>query len=269
MEFLSTSKRAWLFSYLIGSAVSCGVFVFALNNEIGKTCFVLSIEMQIMMLITWLLIVILKWVKGCRCVLSILYLAGTIYLGVNQVIKKWYIILLIGIVVWLYMMWNIGGVVNCIIAGRYKKKIDKLLQATKENYIIYKEKLNQYNKRNDLKSWTQISLKKEPNWDLMRIKESGIDFFEVRMAILGISLFKLKWERDISKLNQINSRLRDKQNAIDSNLLLHKEMEVVTRIERNERKIGIEGNTKAIKEKLLSKIKESKKKIKKILRRKI
>ena len=91
---------------------------------------------SVLMLIFFLLVIIFKWSNWCRTILMLFYLGGTIYLGINHYITKWYIIVLLSLVLAFYMLWNIGGIKNCIIANKYKLRKRSIVSILTKKYLI-------------------------------------------------------------------------------------------------------------------------------------
>lgn len=268
MDLLLSSKRAWLLSYAIFSFLAICLYFIALDSAGGKTTLILISEMQVLMLLFFFLIIIFKWKGWCRTILAILYLGGTIHLGVNHIISKWYVIVPISIILLVYMIWNIGGIVNCIVANRYKMELDRVLAESKQSYGDYKDKVGQYNIRNELGFWTKIHTKREPNWNRLGFNSSGLNMFSFEDALFGVNT--LDWERRISKMSRINSGLSDKHSALDNNSSLFEEKELIGRI--IEKSDGIDANTDIFtkQDKILNtEIASSRKKERKILRRKL
>lgn len=268
MELLMSSKRAWLLSYFIFVILECVLFLFARGNDGGKTALILIGEMQILILLFFFFIVIFKWKSFCRAFLVILYLIGTVYLGVNHIICKWYIIIPISIVLIVYMFWNIGGVVNCIVANRYKVYLDTTLKNNYELYDAYKEKVEKYNTRNQLGFWTKVRAKKEPNWYRLGFNSSGLQMFCIVDAFFGVST--IVWEQNISKLKKINANLFDKHGALDNNYSLYEEKETIDRIRNKNNDMG--GSTDFFgkqEEMLNNKIESNRKKEIRILKRRL
>jgi len=268
LELLMSSKRAWLLSYFIFMIIAIILFILARDTVAGKTAFILIGEMQVLMMIFFLLIIIFKWEKMCRTILSIFFLAGATCLGMNHVISKWYLIISLIIVLMIYMMWNIGGVVNCIVANKYKIQMDCALNEGRQSYGDYKEKVEEYNTRNKLGFWTKIRSKGEPNWKRLRFNSSGMDMFCFEDALVGVST--AGWERSLSKMKRINSGLSDKHGALDNNASLFEEREMIGRIKNKIDNIGVSTENFDKQEKSLNnEIVISRRKERKILRRKL
>jgi hypothetical protein len=92
MVLLNESKRMWLLPYAICFAVFVILYSFVWDNTIGRTCGIMLIEAQILIVIFGALIVMLKLKYSSRIIPIILYLGITIYEGVNGNIKKWYVL---------------------------------------------------------------------------------------------------------------------------------------------------------------------------------
>lgn len=268
MGLLLSSKRAWLLSYAIFSFLAICLYFFALDSVIGKTALILISEMQILMMFFFGFIIIFKWKAWCRTILAILYLGGSIYFGINHIISKWYIIVPISIVLLVYMIWNMGGVVNCVVANKYKKKLERTLKEARESYSVYIGKVGAYNECNELGWFSKIRIKREPKWEKFEFASSGIEMFSIEKALEGVET--LVWEKQLSEIDRINSRLNDKHLALDSNYSLFEEKETIGRINDKSRKLGIDNDTFEMgKRSLYNEIKRNRKKGKKILKRRL
>lgn len=214
----------------------------------------------------FLLIIVFKWNNWCRTILMILYIGGNIYLGINHHISKWYIIVPLSIFLLFYMIWNIGGVKNCIIANKYKMQLDTAVSESKGSYAGYKDGVERYNTRNGLGFWTKVKIKKEPNWKKYEFRASGLDMFILEHALLGITTNH--WKTQIVKISKINSNLVDKNNALKNNESLYKEKYTINRIKEKSESFGRKtGDFDKNREKLDLKIEEGRKTEKKILKK--
>lgn len=260
------SKRTWLLSYLVCSSIALALYIFSRNTHIGKTICILVIEMQILMLVFFLLVIIFKWNNGCRRILTLFYFGGSIYLGINHYISKWYIIVPVSLLLIFYMLWNIGGVKNCIIAYKYKIQLNRVVSESKSSYAGYKNGVGQYNIRNGLGFWAKVKTKKEPNWKNYEFHSSGLSMFSIADALSGITTDR--WENQITKVSKINTGLGKKHKALRNNESLYEEKYMINRIREkmedfNEETKGLDKSIKA----LDSEIVKSRKKEKKILRK--
>ena len=268
MSLLLESKRAWLLSYSLVTILTIGLYFGAADSLVCKTAWILIGEMQALMALFFLLILIFKWRTWCRIFLAILFLGITIYFGINHLIYKWYVIIPLSLVLLFYMLWNIGGVVNCVVANKYKKQLDKAVLECRQSYSDYKGKVREYNTRNELGFWTKIRTKKEPNWVALGFGSSALGMFALDKAILGIST--LEWENNLAKMRKINVRLSDKHDALDNNSLLLEEREIIGRIKHNSVKIGGRTDIFSNQEQTLDKkIESNRKKERKILKRRL
>ena len=236
MKLLMESKRAWLLSYILFVAIALICYIFLWNTVIGSTLFVLVITMQILILVFFFLILIFKWKQWCRLTLFCLYIGACFYLWINGYIFKWYIIIPLSILLLFYMMWNIGGVINCVIANKYKVLLDKALHESKGSYDYYKDGVDHYNRRNSLGFWTKIRIKKEPRWKKYEFELAGLELFSLGHALWGISTDR--WEKKLLKVSRINSNLDDKHSALENNESLHEEKQMISKISGKMESLG-------------------------------
>lgn len=117
MGLLLESKRMWLLSYFFSTIILGILYCDAWVYPIARTIGIMLFEIQIIMFVFFWLILSLKLNGYCRIIASIVYLGITIYEGVNGKLVKWYIIVPTFLVTEIYMLWNLGGVVNCAIAS--------------------------------------------------------------------------------------------------------------------------------------------------------
>lgn len=236
MDLLLESKRAWLLSYGIVLGIIVCLYTFIGNNDIVKTICILLLEMELLIFISFFIIIIFEWKNGIRLVISIFYLGIMICNGINKLICKWYIILPVILIVELYMFWNIGGVINCIIASRHKAKLLEIISYGKNVYEEYRNKVKEYNQRNNLGFWIKVRIKKEPNWFDLGFNTTGLDMFSFGDALFGINTSQ--WVRKEERLNQIISNLYDKHDALDNNESLINEKNMIDRIKDKSKIIG-------------------------------
>lgn len=164
------------------------------------------------------------------------------------------------------MLWNIGGVKNCIVANKYKLQLDIAVAESKNSYAGYKDGVGQYNERNELGFWTKVKTKKEPNWKEYEFRSSGLDMFLFEDALIGITTNR--WERQIAKVRRISSGLEDKHKALRNNESLYDEKNTIKRIKEKTESFG--GETEGFdkqKKAIDLEIGKSRKKEKKILKK--
>lgn len=228
MRLLFESKRMWLLSYTI-CLMFAGIIYFCLwKNPIARTIGIMLIEIQAIIFVFFLFITILKWRILCRAIASLLYLGISIYEGVNGNLIKWYIIVPIFLVTEVYMIWNLGGVLNCIIASPYRDRLNNKVNAAQHSYGLYAHDLNDYNKRNGLGFFSKVRRKSEPNWRNLVFNYTALEMFDFDKAIWGIDSSELTIKE--GRLDNINSRLSDKLGALDSNRSIHEEKSMLERI---------------------------------------
>ena len=119
------------------------------------------------------------------------------------------------------MFWNLGGIINCVVANEYKKQIEKIIDECKNSYKEYSNRIDEYNKRNDLSFGTKVRTKKEPNWNKLGFDSSGLEMFCFPDILFGNTS---RWERKISKLNGIISDLNDKHEVLNRDEELYEEL---------------------------------------------
>ena len=223
-------------------------------------------EMQILMFGFFLLILLFRWRRWCRTILALFYVGGSIYLGVNHFIEKWYIIIPISILLLFYMLWNIGGVVNCVAANKFKLFLDKVVSETQGSYDDYKDGIEKYNVRNGLGFWSKVKTKREPKWKKYEFGATGLEMFALENALLGIRT--KHWERRISKVSKISSNLGDKHSALRNNESLYEEKDMISRIrEKNDSFGGSTGNFDEQRSAINFQIDKSREREKKILKK--
>lgn len=210
------------------------------ENPIAKTIGFMFIEIQTIMFVFFWLIVFFKWKAFCRTIACLLYLGITIYEGVNGNLIKWYIIVPIFLVTEIYLLWNLGGVVNCAIASPYRDRLNYKVNAGRYSYGSYADELNGYNERNSLGFFSKVRKKREPNWENLEFNYTALEMFYFDNAILGID--SSEWDRKESKLDKINSRLSDKLGALDSNRSIHEEKSTIDIIRTKAKSAGLDAS---------------------------
>lgn len=270
MILLKESKRMWLLPYIICFAVFGVLYYFAWDSTIGRTCGIMIIEVQIIIVFFCVLILLFKLKSFSRIFSAILYLGITIYEGVNGNIKKWYVIIPIFLIAELYMVWNLGGIINCVIASPYKIRLDNAVSKGMYSYDDYAGQVSNFNNRNNLNLWNKVKTKKEPNWQRLGFGMSGVELFGCEKSLFGISNDIYRWNKNENNLNRINGRLDDKNNVLMSNQAIYKEKENVDRIGAKAKFMGVNiDDIDASSENLGAKLKNSKTKAKKVLKRKL
>jgi hypothetical protein len=268
MDLLLESKRMWLFSYLIFVVILASLYFVSWENYIGKTCAIMLLDMLIIVLVFFIIIIFFKYNTYIRLVATCLYLGITIYEGINSYICKWYIIIPVFLITELYMLWNLGGVINCIIASGYKRKLEMDISYGIESYISYADEVDQFNKRNNLGFWSKVRVKREPRWQDLEFDTSGIEMFYIENALCGVNSYI--WNKKVKKINKINTRLKEKNNALESNQTLYSEKESLDRVISKNNTAGIitNGLENSV-EKLDGAVKRNRKKSRRILKRRL
>ena len=235
MKLLLESKRMWLLSYVICTSIPMVLYCFSWDNLITKTIGIMFIEIQAIMFVFFLLILIFKWKAYCRTVATLIYLGLTIYEGINDNLVKWYIIIPVFLVTEVYMLWNLGGVVNCVIASSYRERLNSKVREGIDLYDLYSKDLEKYNERNELGFFTKVKKKREPIWEILDFNYTALQMFYFEYAFVGINELVLYIKE--RKLNEINRKLYDKNNALHSNLSIHEEKDSINKIV-NKAKLG-------------------------------
>jgi len=238
MGLLFESKRFWLLSYVICLFIPGTLYYCFWGNSTAKTIGLMFVQVQIIMFIFFWLILVIKWKLFCRVVAALFYLGITIYEGVNGNLIKWYVIVPVFLVAEIYMLWNLGGVANCVVASGYRDRLGSKINAGRYTYGAYADDLNDYNERNGLNFFTKVRKKVEPNWKRLDFNYTALEMFYFENAITGIDFSKL--DKKESKLDKINSRLNDKLCALDSNRNIGEEKSAIDRIMLKAKSAGLD-----------------------------
>jgi hypothetical protein len=142
-------------------------------------------------------------------------------------LHRWYIIIPIFLFTEIYMIWNLGGIINCVTASEYKMQIDSGIAKEKAAYQQYVVDLKNYNLDNDLNFFHKVRKKREPFWEGLEFCDSGISMFELEIALRGIDTDK--WDENIKELERINSRIGEKQQVFFENKSFHEEKNMIAR----------------------------------------
>lgn len=268
MKLLVESKKIWILSYIICTIIPGILYCLLWDYPNARTIGIMFIEVQVIMFVFFLFILIFNWKVCCRIVASLIYLGVTIYEGVNGNLVKWYIIIPVFLITEVYLLWNLGGIINCVIASPYRDRINEKVNVARSSYDSYANALESYNSRNNLGFFTKVRKKREPNWEKLGFNYSALDMFCFVDALIGINTSKLdKKEED---LNNINSNLEDKNSALYNNWSINEEKDVINRIGVKAKTTGLDSlNYNATSEKLDVVRKMNVIKEKKILRKKL
>ena len=269
MDLLLSSKRTWLLSYLAFEMIEIILIIFGRESSIGKTAIILIGIMQGLILLFFAFIVFFEWKRFCRSFLTLLYLGCVICLSINHIISRWYIIIPLSIVLVAYMFWNIGGVVNCIVAVNYKDELDSCLKQCHEFYNNYKEKVEKYNTRNNSEHGTEFHIKKEPDWYGLCFDSTGVQMFGLFNSFFGISISIKKWNQKIAKIEKISFGLANRCEALDTNTLLFEEREILGRIRDKRKGISDKDDLLEQEEILNNTLETNRKKVLKILKKRL
>lgn len=238
MELLFESKRKWLLSYIIGILISGVLYGRLWDYPIARTIGIMLIGNQIIMFVFFWLILIFSWKISRRTIAFLIYLGITIYEGVNGYLIKWYIIVPLFIITEVYMLWNLGGVMNCIVASPYRDRLNGKVDVGRYSYDSYIGDLYEYNVRNGLDFFSKVRKRSEPNWEKMAFNYTALDMFCFKEALVGIS--SSQWDRKESEIDKINSCLSDKLDALDSNQSIHEEKSALDTIRSKAKSVGLD-----------------------------
>ena len=268
MSLLGESKRAWLLSFLLFTGFFVCLYLKQWDNIYGKTIGKMIAGNLLIAAITFLLIIIFKMKNAGRMIAAAGYLGLIIYQGINGELYKWYVIVPTFIIMELYLLWNLGGVINCIVAEEFEDKIRDAIWEGQELYQQYSTGVDYYNEKNELGFFTKVRKKFPPDWAQFEFHPDGIKMFGFSNALFGIETIAL--EQRLDKMKKINANLESKQKAIDGNKGLHEEMDMLCEVASKKEKNGepIDRYEKGY-EKLQREKKEKMKKEKKILKRRL
>ena len=231
MSLLNESKKAWLLSYVIFTIIPGTLYIFTWKNEIAKTIGIMLFEAQVIILIFFLFITIFKVKKTFFKFLALLlYLSCVIYGCAVGVLHEWYVIILTFVVSGLYMLWNLGGVINCAIANWYKNQINTLVSKATVAYNDYAALVREYN---ELYS-EHIKIAKEPDWNDYTFYSDSMDRFVFKNAIIGECDTWEMWGKKIIMISNISSNLDNRVSTIIQNTseleIEYKELSDITEI---------------------------------------
>lgn len=236
MDLLSESKKIWLGSYLFNTLILFLLYRFAWDKSIGKTIGIMFFGMQILIVLFFVKIVVFGKIQNVRTLPVIIYLGFVIYEGMKGNLHRWYIIIPIFLIASINIIWNLGGVSNCIIASPIRKCLNSKVEETKQRYNEYYQKLKEYNERNQLGYWTKIKVKKAPDWERMGFHYTALWMFIDSNAIVGVDFSEC--ERKLSELNEMAERLNEKLLALHNNDTNHQEMKELNKMINRQKKLG-------------------------------
>ena len=268
MDLLGESRKIWLSSFIVCTVIPFLLRIFRSSSIIGRTIRVQFEMAQLVVLFFFIYIVCFKAVSRFFPFFS--YLMITIVFGIRGYIHKWYIIIPIFIILELYIVWNLGGVINCIIASPYKERINEATSLGEKSYGKYAKEIKEYNQRNDLKLFSGVRRKWEPRWGWLDFNFSGCELFSIEKALLGIGYLVERWEKNETKLNNINSGLKVKRDVIKENIGAHEEKKMVGDLIKDRKEFGLQSkDMEQNQDKLNEKIKGNLKAEKRILRKRL
>lgn len=266
MDLLFQSKRAWLLSFLIFVGLDAVIYYFGFNIDWLNTICLMMGAMLVGMAVFFIFISIFRWTAWTRRIVTVLYIGAIAYGWINGYISRWYVIIPTGLVMFLFMMWNLGGVKNCIIASPYKSALARLGARMNAEYNDYSSGVDRYNNRNGFGIFTKVRKKRRPNLMWYSFNSTGLDMFALEDAFLGVST--ADWESKIGKLNSKIGKLMDKNDAIYADETISEERSVFKDIRNQNRELGIyDPNHDLIMNNLDDKKKTGIKKQKKILKK--
>lgn len=177
--------------------------------------------------------VVLTWV---RRILVVMYIGATVYGWINNYIKRWYVIIPSFLIMSFFMMWNLGGVKNCIIASAYRAKLNNLISRVNSEYDKYSSGVDRYNARNGLGFFNKVRKKRKVNLAWYGFNSSGINMFALEDAVFGVSTSV--WKTKVGKLNKKISRISDKNDAIFADETISDERRRFNDVKKMNREMG-------------------------------
>lgn len=268
MELLLESKRKWLFSFLFFGGIDTFLLLFQHDINWLKTISLMIGIMLILMVMFFLIIILFKRIYWVRFLLFVSYTIIIIYAWIMNYINYWYVIIPVYFIMSLFMIWNLGGVRNCIIAAPYQRKIYELVFKINKDYKSYSSLVDEYNNANGFSFFSKVRKKREPNLNKYGIDLSGLSMFKMEYAIYGIKTDL--WERDIIKLNEKIGNIEDKIRVMNNDKIISNERNRLENLGEKSKQIGYDNQEhKIIMEKLNMKKKKGIKLQKKVLKRRI
>ncbi len=238
MELLSESKRKWLLYYVICTIIPSVLYYFFWDNPIVRTVVIMFIGIQAIIFVFFWLVLIFKWKAHCRMIVTLIYLGFTIYEGINGNLVKWYIIIPTFLFTEVYMLWNLGGVVNCIIASPHRNTLNSKISAGIVLYNKYSGGLDVYNENNGLGFFKKVRKKKAPDWKKLGFNYTALDMFQFDIAINGIDV--LQFEIKEQKLDEIINDIDDKNDVIAGNSRIHDDKVRIDKIYEEAKSMGVD-----------------------------
>ena len=212
MDLLFESKRAWLLPYCIFCCLAIAISQFWYDKDWLRTICLMMGTMLSGMVFCFILMVLFRWITWVRRILVVMYIGATVYGWINNYIKRWYVIIPSFLIMSFFMMWNLGGVKNCIIASAYRAKLNNLISRVNSEYDKYSSGVDRYNARNGLGFFNKVRKKRKVNLAWYGFNSSGINMFALEDAVFGVSTSV--WKTKVGKLNKKISRISDKNDAI-------------------------------------------------------
>lgn len=268
LDLLFESKRAWLLPFVLLLGITITIYFKWFEKDWMKTICLMMGTMLLGMTMFFLFIILFRWTTRGRRILLILYTIFTIYCWINGYIGHWYVVIPSFLTMVFFMIWNLGGVENCVKASPYKKKLSDLCEVINLEYDDYSEGVDRYNSRNGLGFFSKVRKKRKVNTAWYNFNSSGLDMFTLEYALFGVST--LGWEKNIEMLYRKISRISEKKDAIYADEIISDEYERISNIKRKNLEIGyVDKKNDIILAELNDKKKSGIKKQKKILRRRI
>lgn len=161
MDLLFESKRAWLLPYCIFCCLAIAISQFWYDKDWLRTICLMMGTMLSGMVFCFILMVLFRWITWVRRILVVMYIGATVYGWINNYIKRWYVIIPSFLIMSFFMMWNLGGVKNCIIASAYRAKLNNLISRVNSEYDKYSSGVDRYNARNGLGFFNKVRKKEK------------------------------------------------------------------------------------------------------------
>ena len=188
------------------------------------------------MVFCFILMVLFRWITWVRRILVVMYIGATVYGWINNYIKRWYVIIPSFLIMSFFMMWNLGGVKNCIIASAYRAKLNNLISRVNSEYDKYSSGVDRYNARNGLGFFNKVRKKRKVNLAWYGFNSLGINMFALEDAVFGVSTSV--WKTKVGKLNKKISRISDKNDAIFADETISDERRRFNDVKKMNREMG-------------------------------
>lgn len=236
MDLLFESKRAWLLSYSICVCLTITIYKFWYDKDWLKTICLMMGAMLVGIALFFIPIVLFKWTTWVRRILIVLYIGATAYGWINDYINRWYVIIPSFLVMSFFMLWNLGGVKNCIIASPYRSEIENLAYRVNDEYDKYSSGVDRYNSRNGFGFFTKVRKKRRVNLIWYSFDSSGVSMFALEDAVFGVNT--ADWKFKVQKLNEKIDKISDKNAAIYADESISDECRRFSDLKKRSREMG-------------------------------